>query len=91
MSVSNLGWLRSLGPNRSLLRTQENAPSTSGQHSNSNAKGSFRFWHEERRFKGSGERCIVQRALFEQGALGCLTCLKGHSARESPQDMPYTT
>lgn len=33
------------------------------------AKGTFRFWQDERRFKGSGERCIVQRALFEAGGV----------------------
>ncbi|GLI61494.1 hypothetical protein VaNZ11_003822 [Volvox africanus] len=35
----------------------------------STTKGTFRFWHEERRFKGIGERCIVQRALFEHGGV----------------------
>ena len=29
--------------------------------------GNFRFWHDERRFKGPGDRCLVQRALYEAG------------------------
>jgi hypothetical protein len=31
-------------------------------------KGSFRFWYDERRFKGTAERSIVQQALFDAGA-----------------------
>lgn len=27
----------------------------------------FRFWHDERRFKGPADRCIVQQALFDAG------------------------
>lgn len=29
--------------------------------------GAFRFWHEERRFKGGADKCLVQQALFEAG------------------------
>lgn len=58
-----LAWLlSSLFPPPGFCVGQANAPTTSAA-----AKGTFRFWHEERRFKGSGERCIVQRALFEHG------------------------
>ncbi|KAL6752058.1 tubulin-tyrosine ligase family-domain-containing protein [Haematococcus lacustris] len=31
--------------------------------------GTFRFWHDERRFKGSGTNCVVQSALFSQGGV----------------------
>jgi hypothetical protein len=30
--------------------------------------GSFRFWHDERRFKGTVDKCLVQQALFAAGA-----------------------
>eukprot|EP00877_Chromochloris_zofingiensis_P003213 jgi/Chrzof1/12893/Cz07g11100.t1 len=30
---------------------------------------SFRFWHDERRFKGRGDQCIVQKALFAAGGV----------------------
>ncbi|KAI8474298.1 MAG: tubulin-tyrosine ligase family-domain-containing protein [Monoraphidium minutum] len=35
------------------------------------ARGSakFRFWHDERRFKGPADRCIVQQALFDAGGV----------------------
>ncbi|KAG2433886.1 hypothetical protein HXX76_008239 [Chlamydomonas incerta] len=52
------------GPVNASEEPEANAPSTSAA-----AKGTFRFWHEERRFKGSGERCIVQQALFEHGGV----------------------
>lgn len=51
---------------------------------------SFRFWHDERRFKGRGDQCIVQKALFaagklpkeprfvQRGYVHCNTCL-GHT------------
>eukprot|EP00198_Chlamydomonas_reinhardtii_P004771 XP_001694107.1 predicted protein [Chlamydomonas reinhardtii] len=52
------------GPVQASEEPEANAPTTSAA-----AKGTFRFWHEERRFKGSGERCIVQRALFEHGGV----------------------
>ena len=29
----------------------------------------FRFWTDERRFKGPGGKCVVQEALFQAGAL----------------------
>ena len=29
--------------------------------------GSFRFWTDARRFKGSEEKCIVQKALYGSG------------------------
>lgn len=29
--------------------------------------GKFRFWHDERRFKGGIEKCLVQQALFAAG------------------------
>ncbi|MEW5315281.1 MAG: hypothetical protein WDW38_006722 [Sanguina aurantia] len=32
-------------------------------------KGAFRFWFDERRFKGKGKNCIVQRALFQSGGV----------------------
>ena len=31
--------------------------------------GSFRFWTDARRFKGSEGKCIVQKALFESGVI----------------------
>ena len=31
--------------------------------------GTFRFWTDARRFKGSEEKCIVQRALFASGGV----------------------
>eukprot|EP00878_Enallax_costatus_P040036 GHUV01046010.1.p1 GENE.GHUV01046010.1~~GHUV01046010.1.p1 ORF type:complete len:602 (+),score=176.12 GHUV01046010.1:192-1997(+) len=31
--------------------------------------GAFRFWHDERRFKGGADRCLVQQALFEAGGV----------------------
>lgn len=30
--------------------------------------GKFRFWHDERRFKGGIDKCLVQEALFAAGA-----------------------
>lgn len=39
------------------------APATAARNS-----GKFRFWHDERRFKGGIEGCLVQQALFEAGA-----------------------
>jgi hypothetical protein len=30
--------------------------------------GKFRFWHDERRFKGGIEKCLVQQTLFAAGA-----------------------
>lgn len=35
--------------------------------------GSFRFWTDARRFKGSEDKCIVQQALYEAGAISCLS------------------
>jgi hypothetical protein len=32
--------------------------------------GRFRFWHDERRFKGCIEKCLVQQSLFAAGE-GC--------------------
>jgi hypothetical protein len=32
--------------------------------------GRFRFWHDERRFKGGIEKCLVQQSLFAAGE-GC--------------------
>lgn len=29
--------------------------------------GAFRFWVDERRFKGSADKCLVQEALFAAG------------------------
>eukprot|EP00967_Tisochrysis_lutea_P005924 scaffold7002_cov21-Tisochrysis_lutea.AAC.1 len=29
--------------------------------------GTFRFWTDERRFKGPGSKCVVQEALFDAG------------------------
>lgn len=45
--------------------TEAAAASTAAAGRNS---GTFRFWHDERRFKGAGERCLVQQALFSAGA-----------------------
>jgi hypothetical protein len=28
-----------------------------------------RFWHDERRFKGGADKCLVQQALFAAGEL----------------------
>lgn len=30
--------------------------------------GSFRFWIDERRFKGRADKCLVQEALFAAGS-----------------------
>lgn len=40
--------------------------STAGQKE---PKGAFRFWFDERRFKGKGKNCIVQKALFQSGGV----------------------
>jgi hypothetical protein len=32
--------------------------------------GVFRFWHDERRFKGGIDTCLVQQALFDAGVRG---------------------
>jgi hypothetical protein len=32
-------------------------------------RGAFRFWHDERRFKGDAERCLVQEQLFAVGGI----------------------
>lgn len=31
--------------------------------------GTFRFWHDERRFKGGADKCLVQQALFAAGGV----------------------
>lgn len=36
--------------------------------------GAFRFWTDERRFKGPGAKCVVQEALFEAGARCVRAC-----------------
>lgn len=39
---------------------------------------SFRFWHDEKRFKGTGEQSLVQRALLEQGGIRMGGNVKSH-------------
>lgn len=34
--------------------------------------GKFRFWHDERRFKGGIEKCLVQQSLYAAGESGTL-------------------
>jgi hypothetical protein len=44
-----------------------------------------RFWHDERRFKGGADKCLVQQALFAAGEelfLGCTWQLAGMLAKQ---------
>lgn len=51
----------------SPIPNQEDEDMANGQDANPVVKGKFRFWLEERRFKGSGDKCLVQKSLFELG------------------------
>jgi hypothetical protein len=42
-------------------------PPAPWQRPRTRGSGKFRFWHDERRFKGSSDRCVVQQALFDAG------------------------
>lgn len=44
-------------------------PPLLAQDDSGQGRGTFRFWHEERRFKGDGSRCLVQAALFAAGGV----------------------
>jgi hypothetical protein len=44
-------------------------PSPSPQRPRGRGSAKFRFWHDERRFKGPSDRCVVQQALFGVGGV----------------------
>lgn len=47
---------------------QEEGGAASSRSSERNS-GKFRFWHDERRFKGGIDNCLVQEALFAAGGV----------------------
>jgi hypothetical protein len=52
-----------------LQATADDAPAGAAPARRQRGSAKFRFWHDERRFKGASDKCIVQQALFDAGAL----------------------
>jgi hypothetical protein len=45
------------------------APAPRAQRLQGSARARRRFWHDEKRFKGTGEKSLVQRALLALGGV----------------------
>lgn len=63
--------LSAVGSPKAVANTSDDeyAEGSNDNDSQTVLKAKFRFWYDERRFKGVAERSIVQQALFEAGGV----------------------